>query len=358
MINVDAVPKTGESPEEAARNARYSALQGLLQPNDVLLLAQHREDQMETVLLQLLRGGGIHGLAAMPVSMAFGRGVMLRPLLNIAKAEIKRYAERHGLQWVEDPSNQSSDFDRNYLRNHVVPLLKQRWPSLDKTVARSAQHCGSAAQLLNEWAELSLESIFDPLDQTLSICKWSEFNENQRNWLLRHWLQTLGLKPPSRAILQAIVDQVANAKADANPQLHIQGRYIRKYRQKLYCIAGEYLRRETETRQWHAQDVEIRMLNGYKLTRLESTTGIDKRLWHAQNVTVASRRGGERIKLPGRNGHHCLKKLYQEAGIPPWERDVRPLIYLNGRLAAVAGLWVDEWAWSRQGECYSLSWQA
>jgi len=323
-----------------------------------LLLAQHREDQMETVLLQLFRGSGIQGLAAMPVCAKFGRGLMLRPLLDVAKEDIQRYANQHALHWIEDPSNQSCDFDRNYLRNQVVPLLKQRWPSLDKTVARSARHCGDAAQLLNDRAGRELEAIIDPLDRSLSISAWSQFDQRQGNWLLRQWLQMFGLNPPSQAILKAIVEQLIHAKDTANPQIFTQGSYIRKYRQKLFCIPSGYFCKELDVRHWDQCDVALEMMNGYKLTRIESSVGINKRLWDTQVVTVGNRSGGEQIKLPGRAGHHCLKKLYQEAVIPPWDRDLRPLVYLNGRLAAVAGLWVAEWAWSqKQGDCYRLLWQ-
>lgn len=358
MIEVNAAAMPGESPEAAARNARYSALQRLIKPGDVLLLAQHREDQMETVLLQLFRGSGIQGLAAMPDCSEFGQGLVLRPLLQVAKKEIQQYAAQRALHWVDDPSNLSGEFDRNYLRNQVVPLLKQRWPSLDKTVARSAQHCGDAARLLNDWAGRTLEAIVDPLDRSLSISAWSQFNRHQGHWLLRQWLQMLGLKPPSQAVLKAIVDQLISAKDSANPQIFTQGCYLRKYRQKLFCLPEGYFRKETEVRQWDQRDDVFEMVNGYKLTRIESSAGIAKRLWGTQFVTVVNRRGGEKIKLPGRDGHHCLKKLYQEAGIPPWDRDLRPLVYLDGRLAAVAGLWVAEWAWSQQqGDCYRLLWQ-
>lgn len=357
MLKVNALPKAGESPEAAARDARYAALRSFLQPRDVLLLAQHREDQLETVLLQLFRGSGIQGLSAMPASMDFGQGLVLRPLLNISKADIEQYAIRHELHWVDDPSNQSNEFDRNYLRNQIVPLLKQRWPSLDKTVARAALHCGNAAQLLNDWAEQELAEIFDPNDRSLDIVNCLRYNENQRNWLLRHWLLSLSLKPPSQAILNAIVEQVILAKENASPQVYTQGCYIRKYRQKLFCITDAYFRKESDIRQWAAPDDQLHMTNGYRLIRYESSAGVSKRLWHAKSITVASRSGGEKIKLPGRDGHHCLKKLYQEAGIPPWDRDVRPLIYLDGRLAAIAGLWIAEWAWSyEQGDCYGLSW--
>ena len=359
MIKVNAASGSGESPEAAARQARYTALRGLLLSGDVLLLAQHREDQMETVLLQLFRGGGVQGLAAMPVSCGFGRGSMLRPLLNVAKQQIQDYAQRHALQWVEDPSNQKCDFDRNFLRNRIVPLLKQRWPSLDKTVARTAGNCAEAGQLLDDWAESSLETLIDPSERSLSLAKWRQFQQTQRTWLLRFWLQKFGLRPPSQAILQTITEQVIGARDDAKPQVFIQGYYIRKYRDKIYCIAGEYLQKPVNILQWEQVDAELRLNNGFRLIRVEASAGIDKLLWHEHKITVDFRRGGEKLKLPGREGQHCLKKLYQEVGIPPWERDVRPLIYLNGRLAAVAGLWVAEWVWrDQQGECYRLLWQS
>ncbi len=359
MINVDAKPITGESPEAAARNARYLAFEKLLDAGDVLLLAQHREDQMETLLLQLFRGSGIQGLAGMPVSMGFGKGLLLRPMLDIAKIDIQHYAGLHELHWVEDPSNRCDDFDRNFLRNHITPLLKQRWPSLDKTVARTAKHCGNAGQLLDEWAERFLETSIDPQDGSLLINKWWQFNENQRYWLLRCWLQGFGLKPPSQAISQAIIVNVINAKTTANSHILTQGYYIRKYRHKLFCIHGDYFRKSAENRYWCDKEDSLQMENGFMLSRVDSSEGIKKELWHMHKIYVKNRAGGEKIKLPGRAGRHCLKKLYQEAGIPPWERDLRPLVYLNDRLIAVAGLWVDESVWEQdKGNCYRILWQS
>jgi len=356
MIKVDAAAKSGESPEAAAREARYHAFAGLLEKDDILLLAQHREDQMETLLLQLFRGSGLPGMAAMPVVKSLALGKVVRPLLNVAKVEIQAYAKRHNLFWIEDPSNDNSDFDRNFLRNQIVPLLKQRWPSLDKTVFRAASHCKEANQFLAEWAEEAFQLVFDPIEQTLQIDSWRVYNGIQCNWLLRHWLLKRGLQPPSSAILQAIVEQVINAKEDANPQLHTQGFVIRKFKQQLFCLDEQYFQQEIGNRVWLSQDAELRLRNGFRLIRQEACVGIDKQLWLTHTVTVEYRRGGEKIKLPGRAGRHCLKKLYQQAGIPPWEREARPLIYLDGRLAAVAGLWVAEWAWCQKGDCYHLLW--
>jgi tRNA(Ile)-lysidine synthase len=359
LLRVDAKAGGGESPEAAAREARYRAFRELLDIDNILLVAQHREDQMETLLLQLVRGAGVAGLAGMPVVSAFGKGQILRPLLDVAKDDIRDYAQRHGLLWVEDPSNQSSDFDRNYLRNEILPLLKQRWPSLDKTVARSAKLCGDAAQMIGDWAEQTLQTVFDPADGSIDIAAIPAISAVQMNYLLRHWLSRMGLKPPSRAVLQTLVDQLVGGRLDAMPQINIQGHSIRKYRQKLYCLSTERLQKETQSTTWKQQQERISLRNGYVLLRATASGGLSKALWNNAEVTVAPRQGGESLKLSGRVGHHCLKKLYQEAGVPPWERDVRPLIYLNGRLAAVAGLWVAEWAWFDAVDgCYQLDWRA
>jgi tRNA(Ile)-lysidine synthase len=358
LLKVDAWAGSGESPEAAAREARYRALRQLLAVDDIILLAQHREDQMETLLLQLFRGAGVSGLAGMPIASVFGNGQLLRPLLDVAKVDIQRYAQAHGLQWVEDPSNQSSDFDRNYLRNEILPVLKQRWPALDKTVARSAKLCGDAAQMIEAWAKQALPTVFDPTEGSFNIADLSVITVTQLNCLLRHWLGRMGLKPPSQAVLQTLVDQLVGGRADALPQIYIQGHSIRKYRQKLYCIPELSLQKDTQVKCWAQEQEQISLSNGYVLRRNSASVGLSKNLWNNAKVTVAPRRGGEKLKLPGRAGHHCLKKLYQEAGVPPWERDIRPLIYLDGRLAAVAGLWIAEWAWlSAADSCYQLDWR-
>ncbi len=358
LLTVDARACNGESPEAAAREARYRALRQLLAVDDIILLAQHREDQMETLLLQLFRGAGVSGLAGMPISSAFGNGQLLRPLLDVAKVDIQRYAQQRGLQWVEDPSNQSSDFDRNYLRNEILPVLKQRWPALDKTVARSAKLCGDAAQMIEAWAKQNLPAAFDPTDGSFDIADLSAITATQLNCLLRQWLGCMGLKPPSQAVLQTLVEQLVCGRGDAAAQVCIQGSIIRKYREKLYCIPEQCLQKETQANPWIQEQERIILSNGYVLSRNTASAGLSKNLWNNAEVTVEPRRGGEKLKLPGRAGHHCLKKLYQEAGVPPWERDIRPLIYLDGRLAAVADLWIAEWAWlSAADSCYQLDWR-
>ncbi|MGR8931138.1 MAG: tRNA lysidine(34) synthetase TilS [Gammaproteobacteria bacterium] len=357
-FRVDATADSGESPEAAAREARYRAFRDLLQPGDLLLLAQHREDQLETVLLQLFRGSGIQGLAAMPLATNFGLGLMIRPLLNTPKLDIERYAAHHRLSWVEDPSNLNADFDRNFLRIKIIPLLKDRWPSLDKTVARSARHCGEAAALLDERCNQIFFQLINPDDNSLSLQPLLNFRPAKRNWLLRKWFEHLGLKPPSTALLNNLNSQVIHAEQQASSEIIYQGHRFRRYRQHLYCLQLQQLQKPDNC-SWPSPANVLALTNGHVLHKTVALGGIDPKLWDNSEVTVQARHGGEKIKLPNRTGHHSLKNLYQEAGVPPWERETRPLIYLNGRLAAVAGLWTDEWVCiGNQQTGYHVTWHS
>ncbi len=339
-LRVNAKPMPGESPEEAARNARYSALKSLIQCNDVLLLAQHQEDQLETVLLQLFRGSGLRGLSGMPEQAVFGKGVMLRPLLNTPKQAISDYAETHQLNWVEDPSNQSNAYDRNFLRNALLPQLKQRWPAVDKTVARSAKHCAEAQRLVEEVANELFSAVFNPADKTLSISQLLEHRLHLQQIILRHWFRHLGLKMPSQAVVERILTQVIGADEQRDPMLSGQGYTIRRYRDKLYCLPPS----APETPQncvWPAGQTSVTLAGNQVLSYLPSSTGILLEHWQQAMVDVKFRSGGELISLPGRQGRHTLKNLFQEAAIPPWERDAIPLIYLNDVLSAVGDLYIS-----------------
>jgi tRNA(Ile)-lysidine synthase len=336
--NAKAAP--GESPEEAARNVRYAALKPLLAKDDVLLVAQHSEDQLETVLLQLFRGSGLKGLSGMPESMTFGLGKLVRPLLDVSKAEIIDYAKTHGLKWIEDPSNQHAHFDRNFLRNDIIPLLKQRWPSLDKTVSRSAQHCANAQDLLATVADDLLAMVINPGNNTLSLSRLQVYPLLQQQLIIRQWFHHLGLKMPSQDSVQRILAQVVGARENADPVLSTQGYCIRRYRDALYCLKPTQICL-TDDLNWPS-DKSILQITDDIIYEIEtSSRGIPTELWRSAKITVKFRSGAETIELPGRKGHHDLKKLYQEAGIPPWERAGIPLIYLNDTLAAVGEHWIS-----------------
>ncbi len=355
MLRVNAVAIQGESPEEAARNARYTALKSLIGINDVLLVAQHRDDQLETVLLQLFRGSGLRGLSAMPELMIFGQGVMLRPLLNVSKLAIDDYARVHGLSWVDDPSNLSNDYDRNFLRNAVLPLLKERWPACDKTVARSAGHCADAQIVISALAEELFFKVFNVADKTLCINQLKSYKITEQQLVIREWFQALNLKMPAQAFVERLQSEVLSASENSDPVLSGQGYCVRRYRDKLYCLkraAPEIVQDST----WPAGQTSIRVSDQQTLSCMSSSEGISREQWLNATIVVKARSGGEKIRLPGRKGHHALKKLFQETGIPPWEREKIPLVYLDDKLAAVGDLWISADFYSeKEQNCISLS---
>ncbi len=358
LLRVNAHPKNGQSPEEAARDARYHALESLLGDGEVLLVAQHQEDQLETVLLQLFRGAGVQGLAAMPASTAFGKGQMLRPFLRVSKQAIQDYAQSHHLNWVDDPTNKCDDFDRNFLRNQILPLVKTRWPAVAKTVSRSASHCANAQQLLTELAEDLLTPVLNCTDNTLAISKLAKLASNKQQLVIRQWFKQQNLQMPSTQFIEAIFKTVINTKSSSNPQLKKAGFVIRRYQDKLYCNKDQPEFKSLKSLDWPQSENKIVLPDHSILQRHSATSGIPASLWQTAKVTIRFREGGEKISLEGRKGQHSLKNLFQEAAIPPWERDLMPLLYFDEVLVAVADLWLNSQIQkSGSGLCYQLEWR-
>lgn len=339
-IRVDASASKGESPEEAARNARYSALKTLLEVGDILLVAHHQDDQLESILLQLLRGAGLRGLSGMPESMLFGRGHLLRPLLKTSKQAICAYASSKQLSVIHDPSNCETDFNRNYLRHEVLPLLTRRWPSCAVTVSRAAEHCAQAERMLANVAQEDFDRVFNVADKTLSISLLQDFDQGRQLGVLRHWFSYFGLKMPSQIFLQNLLNQLVGADSDRQPEMINQGRSIRRYRDKIYCLQEKRAEQPLPI-VWPQDQQNVSIGHNQKLSWRLSTFGIPLSLWREARIEIRYRSGSEKIAVPGRNGRHSLKKLYQEAGIPPWRRQWIPLIYLNDELAAVGSHWLN-----------------
>ena len=340
VLRVNASPAQGESPEEAARNARYSALKTLVAKDAVLLVAQHREDQLETVLLQLFRGSGLKGLSGMPEAITFSKGQLLRPFLNVSKQTIDSYAVENALTWITDPSNFSNDYDRNFLRNEVLPLLKQRWPACDKTVSRSAKHCAEAQTLISEQAHELFSQVYNVIDKTLSITQLISLDIAKQDLVIREWFKLLGYKMPSAAFVKRLRAEVVLARQDSDPILTGAGYTVRRYRDKLYCLTSD----TPETIQkivWPTGESSVNVSERQVLELVNANAGISFDQWQQSIVTVQARKGGEKLRLPNRTGRHALKDLFQEAGIPPWERELTPLIYLNEELVAVGDLWIS-----------------
>ena len=329
-IEVVVKPKRGESLEALARQARYAEFSKLMSKDSCLLTAHHADDQAETVLLQMLRGAGVKGLAAMPKITVFSNGHHARPLLDVNRSDLLNYAKAHQLQWIEDDSNQAMRFDRNYLRHQITPLLKQRWPSFNKTLTRVASHCAEADQLLQEMAHEDLQKVMAVSSKALSIDKLQQYSKPRQANILRHWLLHLQLPLPSLGMISRIQNEVMTARHDATPEVSWAGAECRRFRGKLYAmaplsvLAAEY--------KWDLQKPLVLPIGVLDPEQLNSV-----KLPENCTVKVRFRQGGERFHPAGRQGSHPLKKLFQEWGVPPWLRDKIPLIYFQDRLVCVLG---------------------
>jgi len=357
-LKVDARARPGESPEEAARSARYAAIKAHLAPGDSVLAAQHRDDQAETLLLQLLRGAGLAGLAAMPAIAPLEPGFLLRPLLGFAREELRRYAQANQLRWIEDPSNQDSAYDRNFLRNDIIPRLEQRWPGLKKNLARSAGHCAEAQQLLDDLAADLCRSALHPDGASLSVVKLRAFKPADQRLVLREWMRARGFRMPSQAVVERIRQEALPARQDKTPLVAWREGEVRRYRDGLYLLPPLPAFDASVVLDWDGlAPLELPGGNGVLTAAPGKLQGIDADIWKQGGITVRYRLGGEQCRLPGRSGTHELKKLFQEKGIAPWLRERAPLVFIGGELAAVAGWWVCEpFAGRADGNTITLAW--
>ncbi len=394
IIEVDARAKKRQSPEASARIARYQAFSRLLAKDECLLTAQHLDDQTETLLLQLLRGSGVRGLASMPRVKHFADGFLCRPMLDYKKQDIVSYAEQHQLHWVDDESNQQQRYDRNYLRHSVLPLLEKRWPSVQKSFSKSAELLSEAQFLMDEMAESDIQSLYfinetgaaeqdklllEPVlalleksKNTLLHC--SSFNEKSRQYIrlnnvLRYWINLNHLPLPSKKILEQIVISVIGAGEDKSPlvywkrdSFHCE---IRKYRGKIYLrdvSNSHYKLKQTSNTPQHyllskkllSKNASLEIIqNTYnndrrciiKLLPVQESgkqTGFNKQALLSKELIVSFRQGGERFRKTADAHSQQLKHWFQEQGIPPWEREQIPLIYWGEELIQVGNDIVNE----------------
>lgn len=330
VVRVEVPP--GASIEQAARRARYGALATGLGEGEVVVIAQHRDDQAETLLFRLLRGAGVRGLAAMPTSRALGRGQLVRPLLSVSRAELERYAHEHKLSWVEDPSNRDTAYARNFLRHDVWPVLTQQWPQAAQSLARSAMHMAEAQQLLGELAMQDLAPGSTPAPfawlalPSLSLAPLLQLSDARQRNALRHWLAPLTRLPD--------IDHWAGwrslreAADDAMPLWRLADGELRRAEGRLWWLSGD----------WLTEPVALPPFAGTTPVVLPGNGAVH---WSGElpggALRLAYRRGGERIHLSGR-GRRDLKRLLNESNIPTFVRNRLPLLYQGEELLAVGNL--------------------
>lgn len=323
----------GDSVEAAARKARYAALAKAARAGELVLLAQHEADQAETLMLQLLRGAGPTGLASMPAVATLGDTLMARPLLDVASADIETYAQQHGVQWFTDPSNSDERFDRNFLRTSVLPMLRQRWPSMDQTLARSARWQAESADLQRQLGAADVRSI--EIEKGVLSCRLLARAPvaRQRN-AMRFAIRAAGLTTPPALRLEAVLGLALQATERGS--VRWDGGIALRYRDQLHLLddlpsdpAGH----------WSAvltPDVSVRLPQSLgSLSLLAAPADV--------RLTVRFREGGERVPIAD-GQHQSLAKWFQQRGIPPWRRSRTPLVFAGDLLVAVGTQTLPTWS--------------
>ncbi len=331
--------QAGDSLEAQARAARYAQLTTMLAPDETLLTAQHQDDQLETVLLQLLRGAGVAGLAAMPAAKAFANSCLCRPLLKVSQLQLAHYAQQHQLHWIDDPSNSDARFDRNYLCTQVLPHLRQRWPQLGTTLGRVAQHCAHTDALLTEYVQQDY-ALCVTQSGTLKLKRLKQFSQQRCYLVLRHWLKRAIDCIPDQKHIVAIMTMLT-AREDAQPCVHFKGVEVRRFQQQLYVMPK--LLPHDPHQQWELDLQSDFVLPNQlgTLTLSELHTLLGNRLPYT-SLTIRFRQGGERFGLPGRNHSVSLKQYLHTQQVQPWLRDRVPLLYDQNELVAIWGLTCTE----------------
>jgi len=351
IARVDVRHTLGLGPEAAARDARYAAFSKHLHAGEVLALAHHRDDQAETVLLRLLRGSGSEGLAAMRDTRPFAAGKLWRPLLNSSRAELLDYANVHSLNWIEDPSNQDTRLDRNFLRHRVLPVLAERWPHAAAALAQSARWLEEDATLLEGEALCRLREVVGSAPNTLSVPALLALDPAWRSRVLRCWRRSLDFSPWPESAHVVIEAQLLTARRDALPEYRWPGGILRRWRELIYIERLRPSLPEEWCCDWDGR-AALELPTGDSLVLVGSGSAAEK-------YRVASRVGGERIQLPGRDHSHSLKHILQAQGIPPWERARMPLLFAaDGELLA-AGNSLLSARWLRETSMLNgrLHWQ-
>jgi tRNA(Ile)-lysidine synthase len=344
--HVDIAPLREHGIEAAARKLRHAAF--ARQSCDFVALAHHADDQAETLLLQLLRGSGVRGVAAMPLSGGT-HPMTVRPLLDLPRAVLLEYAHEHGLQWVEDESNADDSYPRNFLRHRALPLLEERFPSYRNTLARSAHHFAEASELMDDLARIDAEGAMQ--GDALNVAALRALTPARAKNLLRHFLHCRGAVMPQTAQLEAMLQQLCDARQDAAVCVEYGVWQVHRYRDQAYVspILGG-IERELAL-SWNGEpELEWPAL-GVRLNFVETRgAGISAEKLRRAPVTLRLRNGGETLRPHPNAAKRSLKNLLQEHGVPPWRRERLPLVYCGDELVCVVGVAVAAEFQAGEGE--------
>ena len=326
--------------EGEARRLRYEKL--LQSKSDLIVLAHHEDDQAETFLLQLIRGAGVKGLSSMA---HFDEARKLwRPLLNASRMDIEKYAKQHKLKWIEDESNLNTDFDRNFIRSKVLPILKNRFNHIIKVISRSSSHLSEAQNLLDDLAKIDLKKCLksNNYKHILQVKALNKSSHSRAKNVLRYWLELNDQMMPSKDLLGELLRQVLTAKKDAELKIELSKEFeIRRYKDEIYLVKKNQNRQKNYEIVWNGES-EISLPNGSRLKfKKVKGKGISFEKMKNKKLMISNRKGGESFKPDAKRPTKKIKQLLQESDLPPWERLSLPMIFVGDELASVPNFGVD-----------------
>jgi tRNA(Ile)-lysidine synthase len=326
--------------EGEARQLRYEKL--LQSKSDLIVLAHHADDQAETFLLQLIRGAGVKGLSSMA---HFDESRKLwRPLLNTSRIDIEKYAKQQKLKWIEDESNLNTDFDRNFIRSKVLPILKNRFNHIIKVISRSSSHLAEAQYLLDDLAKLDLKKHLKSYNykHKLHVKSFNKLSLTRAKNLLRYWLEMNDQMMPSKDLLDELLRQVLTAKKDAELKIDLSKDYeIRRYKDEIYLVQKNHQIHKNYEIVWSGE-AEILLPNGSKLNfKKVKGKGISLEKMKNKKLMISNRKGGENFKPDLKRPTKKIKQLLQESDLPPWDRESLPIIFIAKDVVYLPNFGVD-----------------
>lgn len=336
-LTAEQLPGKG-GPEASARHARYSRFQSMMQVGDHLLTAHHADDQVETVLLRLMRGAGPAGLAGMQAIRRLAPGWLARPLLTWSQSEIFDYLERHRVDFLEDPTNKDLSLDRNYLRHHVLPEIGRRWPGYRSSVLQSARWQGAAARALDEEARVNLKRITSSKgrsgETTLELKGWLGLECSQALAVIRFWCTQESISAPPTRPLQEFFSQCNTAGSDRQPAIDWRDACLRAWRGRLWLDCNPKLSKSWR-HEWPPGD-HCEVPAGGNLVWSGPPREQLGKFWQ-----LAAAPKGARLQLHKNGPARSVNELMREAGIPPWRRHEIPTLSIDDRLCAAGTDWMD-----------------
>ena len=352
--HVDITPLRALGIEAAARKLRHAALAS--QAVDFVALAHHQDDQVETLLLQLLRGAGVKGAAAMP-ALSHTQPVLIRPLLDVARTELLAYAQQHALRWVEDESNRDDTYPRNFLRQQVLPVVEQRFPAYRSTLTRSARHFAEASALLDQLARLDARGAMH--GDGLEVARLRALDPLRGKNLLRYFFVCRGAQLPDATRLPEMLRQLCAARDDAALRITFGSWELRRYQGRAYALPLLPQTAAGFCVAWNGEDaLALPQLGGTLHFAPCMGQGVDRGKMDRAMLSVRLRQGAERIRAGLGRPTRSLSNLLQEHAMPPWQRERLPLLFCGDELVAVPGVAVaSAWQAAPHEAGVNLAWQ-